>query len=286
MRFIYSFAYAVDIGGHVFPTKKFALTAELLRGKGPFVEPPLPSRGDLLLAHTQAWVDKVLSGRLTLQEETLLELPFSPEISRAHQLQVSATIMACADALESGVGLHVGGGSHHAFADHGEGFCLLNDIACGVRKAGRRAAVVDLDVHQGNGTASIFTRDSAVFTFSMHQQSLYPPVKPPSSLDVPLPDGLGDEEYLDLLKKNLPRVFAHRPELIVYQAGVDCAGGDLLGGLSLTAEGLRQRDLLVRDAARTAGVPVAVTLGGGYAVDIHQTARLHARTLLLFAGKS
>lgn len=287
MRFIYSPDYVVDIGEHVFPTKKFALAAELLRERGlSSVEPPLPSREDLLLAHAPAWVDKVLSGEMTLKEEALLELPFSPEISRAHQRQVAGTILACADALETGVGLHAGGGSHHAFADHGEGFCVLNDIACAVRKHGRRAAVVDLDVHQGNGTASVFARDPKVFTFSMHQQSLYPEDKPPSSLDVPLPDGLGDAGYLELLEKNLPRVLGFRPELIVYQAGVDCAAGDLLGGLKLTAEGLRQRDILVRDAARRSGIPAAVTLGGGYAPDINETARLHARTILLFAGKS
>lgn len=286
MRFIYSPAYAADIGKHVFPTRKFALTAELLRGAAPFVEPVAPSREDLLLAHTPAWVDKVLSGKMSLEDELSMELPFNPGVSRAHQLQVSGTIMACRDAVESGVGLHVGGGSHHAFADHGEGFCVLNDIACGIRRIGRRAAVIDLDVHQGNGTASIFAGESDVFTFSMHQQSLYPLVKPPSSLDVPLSDGLGDEGYLDFLEKHLPRVFAHKPELIVYQAGVDCAQGDLLGGLRLTEEGLRQRDFLVRAAARTAGVPVAVTLGGGYAADVNDTARLHARTILLFAGKS
>jgi acetoin utilization deacetylase AcuC-like enzyme len=286
MRFIYSSAYVADIGKHVFPTRKFALTAELLHGSAPFVEPAAPSRQDLLLAHAPAWVEKVLSGKMSLEEEIAMELPFSPAVSRAHRLQVSGTIMACQDALESGVGLHVGGGSHHAFADHGEGFCVLNDIACGIRKAGRRAAVIDLDVHQGNGTASIFAGDSGIFTFSMHQQSLYPLVKPPSSLDVPLPDGLGDEDYLELLRKHLPRVFEHKPELIVYQAGVDCAAGDLLGGLRLSPEGLRWRDVLVRDGARAAGVPVAVTLGGGYAADINDTARLHAQTILLFAGKS
>lgn len=288
MRFIFSPKYVADIGGHVFPPRKFALAAKAMKGKGELVEPPLPSRDDLLLAHDGVWVDQVLNGRLTLEQETLLELPWSPEVSLAHQLQVSGTILACRDALESGVGLHVGGGSHHAFADHGEGFCVFNDIASGILKmrAERRlsrAAIVDLDVHQGNGTAAIFEGDPDVFTFSMHQQSLYPAHKPRSSLDIGLPDGTGDKVYLKLLEESLAEVLAGEPELVVYQAGVDCGEHDLLGGLKLTVEGLRRRDTLVRDACRARGVPVAVTLGGGYAADLAETARLHARTLEVFS---
>lgn len=283
MRYIYSPDYVVNLGGHVFATRKWAATAALL--PGPFLAPVVPSSADLLLVHTPQWVEKALHAAFSLQDETLMELRVTPEVARAHLLQVSGTIMACGDALESGVGLHVGGGSHHAFSGHGEGFCVLNDIAIGVRAMRRRAAVVDLDVHQGNGTAAIFRGDPEVFTFSMHQGSLYPLQKPPSSLDVDIKEGTGDEEYLGLLKKHLPAVFAPRPELIVYQAGVDCAGGDLLGGLKLTAKGLRQRDLMVRDSARAAGVPVAVVLGGGYSERVEDTARLHAQTLLAFAGK-
>lgn len=284
MNFIFSPRYAADIGGHVFPTRKFALVAELLKNSGSIKEPSLPSREDLLLAHTPQWVDKVLNRTMTLDDETLMELPFTEEVSLAHRLQVSGTILACRSALERGVGLHIGGGSHHAFADHGEGFCVLNDIAAGiiqmrVERRISRAAVIDLDVHQGNGTAAIFSGDPDTFTFSMHQENLYPEKKPAGSLDIGLPEGLGDEDYVSILEKNLPRVFEGEPELVVYQAGVDCGENDLLGGLKLTSQGLLKRDQLVYEACRKRGVPIAVTLGGGYSRDIHETAALHAQTI-------
>lgn len=288
-RFVYSPRYAVDIGEHVFATRKFALVASALRGRGEFLEPEPPSREDLLLAHAPDWADKVISGRMTLDDEALMELPFSSEVSLAHRLAYSGTILACREALARGAGLHIGGGSHHAFADHGEGFCVLNDIAGGIlkmRSSGRirRAAVIDLDVHQGNGTAAIFSGDPDVFTFSMHQDGIYPELRAPSSLDLGLAAGTKDEEYLDLLRRELGKAFAHGPELAVYQAGVDCAEGDLLGGLKLTAKGLLERDRLVCEECRGRGVPVAVTLGGGYAGNAGITAGLHAQTLMVFAG--
>lgn len=286
-RLIFSPRYTVDLGEHSFATRKFELTASLLKEKASVTEPSEPTREDLLLAHTDVWVDKVLSCRMTSEDQELMELPFTPEISLAHRLSVGGTVLACRDALERGVGLHCGGGSHHAFPGHGEGFCALNDIAIGILKmrAERRlsrAAVIDLDVHHGNGTAAIFAVDPDVFTFSMHQAGIYPERRPPSSLDVDLAAGLGDAAYLALLEKHLPAVFALEPELVVYQAGVDPYEGDRLGGLKLTSEGLRRRDELVREACRSRGVPVAVTLGGGYAEDVGETARLHARTLETF----
>lgn len=289
IRFVYSPRYVVDIGDHVFSTEKFRLTAEAAAPGGRLVEPPEPAREDLLLAHDSSWVDKVISGRMSLADETLMELPFTPQVSLAHRLQLAGTILACRHALKAGVGLHVGGGSHHAFRGHGEGFCVLNDIAAGIlklRREGliRRAAVVDLDVHQGNGTAAIFSGDPDTFTFSMHQEDIYPPVKEHSSLDVGLPAGVGDKEYLRHLAESLPKVFATKPELVVYQAGVDCWEGDLLGGLKLTEQGLRSRDELLSRECHRRGIPVAVTLGGGYGRNIKETARLHSRTLLVFAG--
>lgn len=283
-RFVYSSRYATAIGDHAFAVEKFALAAGLLRGLGEFVEPAPPSRDDLLLVHTPEWTDKVLSGELGLREQALLELPFSPAISLAHQLAVSGTILACRDALERGVGLHVGGGSHHAFPGHGEGFCVLNDLAVAGEKMLRekrvgRIAVVDLDVHQGNGTAACFKGRREVFAFSMHQGGIYPEVKVPGALDIELPAGTGDDEYLRALEAALPRVQAFKPDLVIYQAGVDCADGDLLGGLKLTPKGLLKRDQLVREAFRR----VAVTLGGGYAASAEATAALHAQTLKLFA---
>ncbi|MDD5656030.1 MAG: histone deacetylase [Elusimicrobia bacterium] len=287
-RFVYSPRYAVDIGGHVFPTAKFRLTAEAVAERGKLVEPSEPARSDLLLAHDAAWVDKVLSCRMTLEDETLMELPFTPEVSLAHRLQAAGTVLACRWAMQDGVGLHIGGGSHHAFRDHGEGFCVLNDIALAMlqmRREGRvrRAAVIDLDVHQGNGTASILAGDADFFTFSMHQQDIYPEVKQRSSLDVELAAGTGDAEYLARLAAALPRVFAHRPDLVIYQAGVDVWERDLLGGLKLSERGILARDSLVREECRRHGVPAAVTLGGGYGQDVRDTARLHARTLLAFS---
>ncbi len=287
MRFIYSPRYVVDLGGHVFPTKKFAETAEKLNKILPFMEPEMPPREDLLLAHTADWVDKVMSIRMSLQDETLMELPLTPEVSVAHQLAVSGTILACRDALAFGTGLHIGGGSHHAFSNHGEGFCVLNDIACGILKMMneskiRRAAVIDLDVHQGNGTAQIFSKTPEVFTFSIHQEDIYPEIKEKSFLDIAVPRGTGDKEYLDLLEKNLPLVFKHQPEMIVYQAGVDCYQKDILGSLNLSQEGLLKRDSMVRDFCRKSKIPVAVTLGGGYSREIQETVFLHVQTLLCF----
>lgn len=285
MRLIYSSAYVTDIGEHSFATRKFALTAEMVRDLGEIVEPPEPDEADLLLAHSPDWVAKVRSGRMTLEDELLLELPFSPEVARAHRLQAAGTLLACKEALEEGVGFHIGGGSHHAFRDHGEGFCVVNDLACAllrlfVEGRVRRAAVVDLDVHQGNGTASILGGDHRAFTFSMHQEDLYPRVKVAGSLDVGMPAGTGDVAYLALLEESLPKAFASGPDLILYQAGVDGHEGDLLGGLRLTAEGLRRRDHMVFEAARRRGVPVAVTLGGGYSRNPAEAAGLHAQTVL------
>jgi acetoin utilization deacetylase AcuC-like enzyme len=288
-RVVFSPAYTVDYGDHSFASKKFALAAAALKGKVDFVEPEEPSRDELLLAHDEAWVAKVLSGVLTAAETERLELPFSPEISRAHRLAVGGTLLAARRALETGTGLHCGGGAHHAFRDHGEGYCALNDIAVAIlklRTEGKlsRAAVVDLDVHQGNGTAAIFSGDESVFTLSLHQGDLYPEKKEKSSLDVELPAGTGDAEYYDALRRSLKAVMDFKPQLVVYQAGVDPWEKDRLGGLKLTERGLLDRDHAVRETCGLHGVPVVVTLGGGYGPAPEDTARLHARTLALFAG--
>ena len=291
-RFIYSPKYVADAGDHVFPTRKFALTAERLLRDGiaraeDFVAPAAPGREDLLLAHAPGWVDRALTGKLTLDEETRLELPWSAALAKAHALAVSGTILTCRLALTEGVGLHIGGGAHHAFPDHGEGFCAFNDIACGILKMRaegriRRAAVVDLDVHQGNGTNAIFAGDKDVLTFSMPQGDLYPEIKTPGDVDIELRAGMRDEEYLNLLGRHLPKALDRRkPELVVYQAGVDCYEKDSLGGLRLSKEGLRRRDEFVFIACSERGVPVAVTLGGGYAESIEETVTLHTQTLTL-----
>jgi acetoin utilization deacetylase AcuC-like enzyme len=288
-RLVYSPKYQVDYGGHSFAPSKSALAADALRSSCEVIEPSAAPRDDLTLAHDPVWADKVISSSLSAADLERLELPFSPAISLAHRTAVGGTVLAARHALETGRGVHCGGGAHHAFRDHGEGYCAVNDIAVAILKLRSekkivRAAVVDLDVHQGNGTASIFSGDRNTFTFSMHQADLYPEKKEKSSLDVELKAGTGDVEYYDRLMRSLKTVMDFKPDLILYQAGVDLWERDKLGGLKLTERGILDRDMAVYEACRLAGIPVAVTLGGGYGPAPEDTARLHARTLRLFAG--
>ena len=288
---MYSPKYEADYGEHAFSTSKFRLAADACRGFAEVVEPEEPTREELLLVHGPDWVEKVMAGALSPADIARLELPFSPEIARAHRLAAGGTLLASRHALETGVGLHAGGGAHHAFRDHGEGYCAVNDIAFAILKLRaegmiERAAVVDLDVHQGNGTASIFRDDPDVFTFSMHQHGIYPEVRRRSSLDVELAAGTGDAEYYDRLRHGLKDVMSFRPDLVIYQAGVDVWEHDRLGGLALTEAGIKDRDHAVYETCRVHQAPVVVTLGGGYGPTPEDTARLHAATLKLFAGIS
>ena len=286
-RVVYSPEYEVDYGEHAFSTKKFRLAADACRSFAELVEPLEPSRHDLLLAPSRDWVEKLMTGILSPADIARLELPFSPEIARAHRLAAGGTLLAARHALETGVGLHAGGGAHHAFKDYGEGYCAVNDIAFAIlrlRAEGmiETAAVIDLDVHQGNGTAAIFEMDPDTFTFSMHQDGLYPEIRRRSSLDIELRGGTGDAEYYDKLKHGLRAVMESKPDLVIYQAGVDVWERDRLGGLKLTESGIKDRDMAVYDICRVYQVPVAVTLGGGYGPTPEDTARLHASTLKLF----
>lgn len=288
-KLVFSPAYVVEQDGHHFATRKFALAAGALSGRCELIEPKEPPRETLLSAHEKGWVERVVSARLSREEELRAELRVTPELSLAHRLAVSGTLLAAREALASGVGLHAGGGAHHAFFDGGEGYCLLNDLACAIKvllAEGRirRAAVVDLDVHQGNGTAAIFAGEPRAFTLSLHQRDIYPEKKQRGSLDVELPAGTGNDEYLAALRPALEQALAFKPELVLYQAGVDCAAGDRLGGLELTAAGLRRRDEAVLAACRERGIPVAVTLGGGYQAAVERTAALHSQTLEVFAA--
>ena len=288
-RVVFSPKYSVDYGEHSFASNKFALTAKALAPFVDLIEPTEPSREDLLLAHDPVWADKVLTSSLSAADISRLELPFSPEISLAHRLAVGGTLLAAQHSLDIGIGLHCGGGAHHAFREHGEGYCALNDIAVAILKLRsekkiERAAVIDLDVHQGNGTASIFASDPNIFTFSMHQADLYPEKKERSSLDVELNAGTGDAEYYDRLRRSLRTVFESKPDLVIYQAGVDVWEKDKLGGLKLTERGMLDRDTAVWETCLLHRVPVVVTLGGGYGPTPDDTARLHARTLRLFGG--
>jgi acetoin utilization deacetylase AcuC-like enzyme len=281
----YSARYEVALPGHVWPTSKYRLTAAALGAAVTLVEPTPASWDDLALVHTPEYLAKLRETSLTADEIATLELPWRPALADVFRLMVGGTIATVSAALDRGAAAHLGGGLHHAFANHGEGFCPFNDVAVAVRvhcASGRlrRAAIVDLDVHHGNGTAMIFERDPAVFTFSMHQQHNYPMFKPRGSLDIGLADGTGDTEYLDRLAAALPAVIASAPDLIVYLAGADPYDGDRLGGLRLSKGGLRERDRLVADAARRAGVPLATVLAGGYATDVADTVAIHVATIL------
>ena len=290
MRVCYTPRYYADIGeGHVFPIRKFELVRDRLVAEGTLApeeiyEPREAAVGDVLLVHTEDYVTRLRAGALTAREVRRLGLPWSKALVRRSFLATAGTVAAARFALEEGVGTNLAGGTHHAFPGHGEGFCVLNDVAVAVRVlqrdgAARRFAVVDLDVHQGNGTAHIFAEDPSVFTFSMHGAKNYPLFKLPSTLDVELADGTGDAEYLETLAQNLPRVFAHEPELVFYLGGADPYAGDKLGRLSLSVSGLRARDELVLSECRARGVPVATVMSGGYAADISDTVEIHCNTV-------
>jgi len=289
---VYSPAYVVDIGLHVFPTRKYQLVHDRLLGDGVIqpgdvVEPQPAEWDDLALVHTSEYLTKLRSGTMRVEDLAQLELPWSPEIVAGFRRMVGGTItaarIACGVNTQRNVVCHIGGGLHHAFPNHGEGFCPFNDVAIAVRvlqRAGiERAAIVDLDVHHGNGTAFIFESDPRVFTFSMHQQHNYPMWKPRGSLDIGLPDGTHDATYLAELERALPKVVAHQPQCVFYLAGADPYEDDQLGGLRLTKAGLLQRDRMVFEAARAAGVPLVVTLAGGYARRVEDTVAIHAATI-------
>ena len=285
MIIVFSPRYHINIGSHVFPTIKYQLVHDALaeRGGFEFVEPEPASWDDLALVHTLEYLEKIQTGRFTVSEIAQLELPWDPAIVEGFRLMTGGTLAAARRALDAGIGLHIGGGFHHAFANHGEGFCLFNDVAMAIRvlkRDGRvtRAAVVDCDVHHGNGTAMIFDLDPFVFTFSIHQQHNYPAFKPRSSLDIGVDDRVQNVEYLAKLRHALPQVFAFEPQLVFYLAGADPYEDDQLGGLALTVEGLRERDRLVFSACREARVPVVLTLAGGYARRVEDTVGIHRAT--------
>jgi len=289
-QLIYSDGYDLHLGEHVFPSAKYRLIRKSLletelADEADFLEPQPAEDADVLLVHTPDWVQKLKTGTLEPWEAARMEIPYSPELVRAVWLATGGSILAGRRALADGVAVNIGGGFHHAFPGHGEGFCAIHDVAVAIRKlqadgAIARAMTVDLDVHHGNGTAAIFARDTSVFTFSMHQENNYPFEKPPSDLDVNLPDGCGDELYLSLLRENLKKALAaFRPELIYYLAGADPYREDQLGGLALTLEGLGERDRTVFAMAREHNVPVAVTLAGGYARNVEDTIAIHVGTV-------
>ncbi len=275
--------------GHRFPMDKYArlracvleagiLAPEALR------EPAPAAWHDLERVHTPAYVSRVRDGRLTREEQRRIGFPWSPQMVERSRRSVGGTIEAAGAALQDGVSANLAGGTHHAFRDRGEGYCVFNDVAVAavtLLETGRvrQVAVVDLDVHQGNGTAAIFDGDPRVFTCSVHGAANYPFRKERSDLDVPLPDGTGDEEYLAQLTKALDVVMETGPDLVFYVAGADPYEGDRLGRMRLTETGLRQRDAIVLGRCLAERVPVAVSMAGGYAPDVDTIARIHAGTI-------
>jgi acetoin utilization deacetylase AcuC-like enzyme len=283
--------YVVDIGTrHRFPMQKYGLVYQALLAEGALrpeqvVLPPPAAVTDLLLVHTPDYVERFLAGAMSARDMRLLGFPWSPPLALRARLAVQGTIMASAFAWQQGIAANLAGGSHHAFADHGEGFSVFNDIAIAIRVLQRdhglqRAAVIDCDVHQGNGTASIFASDPTVFTCSLHGEKNYPFHKATSSLDLALPDGTGDVAYLAVLQAHLPMILQRfQPNMVWYLAGADPYVGDALGRLALSLEGLRQRDAYVLETCRRAGIPVVITLGGGYAPQVQDIVQAHCNTI-------
>ena len=291
LKQIYSDGYDLNLGDHVFPSVKYRLLKEqLLQEKVTITQdilnPEPASDDDVALVHHREYIRKLKQGSLSFVEIARLEIPFSQELVRAVWLSAGGSILAGRTAIEDRLAANLGGGFHHAYPDHGEGFCVLHDVAIAIRRlqkdgAIERAMVVDCDVHQGNGTAVIFAGDPSVFTFSIHQENNYPNPKPPSTLDVNLPDGTGDEGYLEQLGNGLTESFERfTPQLLFYVAGADPYRDDRLGGLALSFEGLQARDQLVLTSARKRSIPVAITLAGGYARRVEDTVRIHANTIL------
>lgn len=289
MRVFYSDSYTVDLPpGHRFPMAKYrmlrnALVEQRVLTEADLYEATPIDRDTLLLAHTADYVDSFVAGTVDPAIVRRIGIPWSPAFVRRSLASTGGTLAAARAALREGLAGNLAGGTHHAFADRGEGYCVFNDIAVAslaLLHEGlvRRVAVVDLDVHQGNGTASILGGDPSVFTLSIHGRNNFPFTKVDSTLDVPVEDGIGDAEYLPLVSHALDRVLAFEPEVIFYQAGVDVLHTDALGRLTMTHEGVMERDRLVVDAALSHDVPLVLTLGGGYSKPITETVRGHVGT--------
>ncbi len=290
-KLIYHEGYDLNLGTHVFPSQKFRLIEEKLLADGiaaqeDILAPEPAEDEDVLRVHTPDYVHKLKSGTLSHAEIMRMEVPYSLALIDACWLAAGGSILAGQRALSDGRASNIGGGFHHAYPDHGEGFCVLHDVAIAIRRlqfdgAIERAMVVDTDVHQGNGTAAIFAKDETVFTLSIHQENNYPSFKPPSTIDIDLPDGVGDADYLSILEKHLHKAFDEfSPQILFYVGGADPYREDQLGGLALTISGLQRRDALVFDYAKRNGTPVVTTLAGGYAQHLRDTLQIHVNTIV------
>lgn len=290
MRVFYTPRYYANIGdGHIFPIRKFELVRNQLLAEGTLlpdelIEPAPAEVEDVLLVHSYDYVSRLCAGQLTAKEVRRLGLPWSKSLVQRSFYAVGGTIAASLVSLEDGYSSNLAGGTHHAFSDRGEGFCVLNDVAVAIRSLRRRglirrAAIIDCDVHQGNGTATIFSGDAHTFTFSMHGAKNYPLFKANSTIDIELPDGTADADYLASLAQNLEAVFAWQPEIVYYLAGADPYAGDKLGRLNLSIEGLLRRDTYVLKEAYEREVPIVTVMSGGYGQRIDDTIEIHCNTI-------
>lgn len=289
MKLVWSPHYKVDLFGHVFPVEKYELVRKELLSRRlfseqDFLEAEMPCMSDISLVHTNEYIEDLKNLRLT-QRTYRSELPLTEEIVNAYMLAAGGTLLAANIALQEGICVHIGGGFHHAYPDHAEGFCYVNDTAVAIAKLrheGRveRAVVIDCDLHQGNGTAFIFKDQSDVFTFSIHQENNYPP-KEKSDLDIGLPDGADDRLYLDELRVVSKVLDSSEFDICFYLAGADPYLGDMLGGLRVSKEGLRRRDEFVIGECWQRRLPVCVLLAGGYADDVMDVVEIHVNTILV-----
>ena len=297
MKAFYSDHFVLPLPhGHKFPMAKYSrlrerIITEGIVSPGDLHEAPAAEWPDLELVHDRVYVEAVRHGTVANDIQRRIGFPWSPGMVERSRRSVGATIAAAASALDDGVAANLAGGTHHAFADRGEGFCVFNDVAVAARLLQRhhhahRIAIIDLDVHQGNGTAAIFLGDDSVFTFSMHGEKNFPFRKETSDLDVALPDGTSDDQYLSLLRAHLDGVLnRHQPDFVFYLAGADPYEGDRLGRLKMTIDGLRERDQIVLGACNKAGLPVAISMSGGYATDIDAIVAIHANTIRVAAAQ-
>jgi acetoin utilization deacetylase AcuC-like enzyme len=289
-QLVYHEGYDLHLGPHVFPSQKFRLIAEKLLAEGiaskeDFLRPEPAGDADILRVHTADWVHKLKTATLTRSEEMKLEVPYSPELVEAFWLAAGGTIAAGQAAMRDGFACNIGGGFHHAYPGHGEGFCAIHDVAVAIRRlqhdgAIGKAMVIDTDVHHGNGTAAIFSKDESVFTLSIHQLNNYPAHKPASTLDLNMEDGVSDAEYLEALLPAVRHALnKFQPDMVFYIGGADPYRDDQLGGLDISMEGLKERDKSVFLEARQRRIPVVTALAGGYARRLEDTVQIHANTI-------
>jgi acetoin utilization deacetylase AcuC-like enzyme len=289
-KLVYHEDYDLHLGAHVFPSQKYRLVREALLAEGiassdDFLRPEPIDDADVLRVHDAEYVNKLKTGTLEPYDAMRLEIPAGPKTVRAFWLCAGGTLLAARHARLDGCAANIGGGFHHAFRAHGEGFCMINDVAIAIRrmqsdKLIRTAMVVDTDVHHGNGTAAIFAEDTSVYTLSIHQENNYPSRKPPSNMDLHLPDRITDADYLAIFERGWVQALGDfHPDMVFYVGGADPYLEDQLGGLSLTVEGLQRRDKIVFELCARLEIPVAITLAGGYARHVEDTVRIHCNTI-------